>query len=352
MEEGRDTPKMPDTALTDTPNSSPWPQSPVLRRLLPIFYIFSAVQFVYAYAAVALCYVRLDRYLAGTANLPFQRRVLVMFVLKLLLRLHLPLGTSGPNTLDGVPRLLLVLIDVTGFGAAAWFALRLHNKVAPSSRLHFLVYPMLLFTVCWTYLTNYTINCLYYPWDMLSMGFFTAGVYFIYTRRFYALLLILFVGTFNHETTLFLIPIFLLDAIAPFDCLRTALNGLRRIPWLKAILLAAAWLLVRFILSHFYHNDRTDDFLRLRFNLRFLNPRFWPQVVGVGGYTFLAVLFLWKRIPNRRLAAYILVLPLWFVTMCFYGVLSETRIYGELCPLVAICSVLLIESYTYERRPQ
>ena len=121
MEEGRDTPKMPDTALTDTPNSSPWPQSPVLRRLLPIFYIFSAVQFVYAYAAVALCYVRLDRYLAGTANLPFQRRVLVMFVLKLLLRLHLPLGTSGPNTLDGVPRLLLVLIDVTGFGAAAWF---------------------------------------------------------------------------------------------------------------------------------------------------------------------------------------------------------------------------------------
>jgi hypothetical protein len=31
--------------------------------------------------------------------------------------------------------------------------------------------------------------------------------------------------------------------------------------------------------------------------------------------------------------------------MCFYGVLMETRIYGELCAYVAVTSVLLLESY-------
>lgn len=335
-----------DTATADIARPLAWTQSPISRRLLQVFYLFSAAQFVYAYAAVALCYVPLDRYLAGTAGLPFQRRVLVMFLLKGLLHLHLPFGHSGPNMLDGVPRLYLLLIDLTGFGAAAWFAVRLHRKIAPCSRFHFFVYPILLFAATWTYLTNYTVNCLYYPWDMLSMGFFTAGVYFIYTRRFYPLLLVLLVATFNRESTLFLIPIFLLDAAAPFDSLRTALTGLRRVPWLKTLLLAAAWLLVRLILGHFYrNNNHIDDFLRLRFNLRYLNPRMWPQIAGAGGYTFIAVLLLWKRIPDKRLAVYILVLPVWFLTMCFFGVLSETRIYGELCPLVAVCSALLIDSY-------
>ncbi len=325
---------------------SRWVGSRVASRLTSAFYVFSAVQFVYAYAAVAYCYVPLGQYLAGRAGLPFQRRVMAMFLLKLLLHLHLPFGTSGPNMLDGVPRLYLLVIDVAGFGAAAWFALRLHSKVAPGSQLHFLVYPILLFTACWTYLTNYTVNCLYYPWDMLSMGFFTAGVYFIYTRRFYPLLLIILVGTFNRESTLFLIPIFLLDALAPSGEVRSALNTFRRVPWLKAFLLAAAWLLVRFILGHFYRNNsHTDDFIRLRYNLRYLNPRMWPQILGAGGYTFLTALILWKRIPDRRLRAYILVVPLWFLTMCFYGVLAETRIYGELCPLVAVLTTMLIGSF-------
>ena len=69
-----------------------------------------------------------------------------------------------------------------------------------------------------------------------------------------------------------------------------------------------------------------------------------PQTLSGCGYLLPVMLYFRRRVPDARVAAYLLIIPIWFAVMMYYGVLVETRIYGELCPLVAIASVLLMEN--------
>ena len=45
------------------------------------------------------------------------------------------------------------------------------------------------------------------------------------------------------------------------------------------------------------------------------------------------------------MAAWLLIAPPWIIAMFFVGVITETRIYGELVPLVAVASALLLEEH-------
>jgi hypothetical protein len=75
----------------------------------------------------------------------------------------------------------------------------------------------------WTFLV-YTIYDHYFPYDMMSVAFFSAGLCFIYERRFLPLALVVLIGALNKETVVFLVPLFLLDAIAPVS-IDTLLGG-------------------------------------------------------------------------------------------------------------------------------
>jgi hypothetical protein len=330
---------MPQPARSDTWRLTPW-----ARTGLYTLFLFAGFYFTRAHLLTTHPYLNLDRYLAGTERLPFQRRILPMLLLRALD--HLPLPARLLHSHSGIfaqpHQIYLFLLDLTSVATASLFTLALHRRASPRSRFHLLVFPILLFTLVWTYLIHTEAN-LYYPYDLLSLAFFTAGLYFIYTRRFLPLLLTLLIGTFNRETTLFLIPLFLLDATAPLTSLKKTLNS---IPWLKTAALVLAWLAIKLYLNHLFRsNDRSEDILRLRYNLRYLPPNNWPQLLGGCGFLLPVVWFIRRRIPDPRIAAYILILPLWFLTMCCYGVLSETRIYGELCPLIAVACTLLLEAY-------
>ncbi|MCU1321170.1 MAG: hypothetical protein JWM43_819 [Acidobacteriaceae bacterium] len=183
---------------------------------------------------------------------------------------------------------------------------------------------------------------------MLSVGFFTAALYYIYTRRFLPLAGIMLVGTFNRETTLFLIGLFILDAAStattnPLAKLRQRFD-FRIVSWSKVGVLLGIWLAVKLTLAHiFAHNDASENYVRIIENLARLKPRLWPSLLNVCGYLLPIVLVFRHGIRPVRFANYLYILPVWFAVMFYTGVIVETRIYGGLCSLVAVSMVLIIE---------
>ena len=238
--------------------------------------------------------------------------------------------------------------------AAAVLTQLLYRKVSQRHTLPALVFPLFLFCVMWTYVIHNEAN-FSYPYDLLSLAFFTGGLYAIYEGRFFPLALILLVGTFNRETTLFLIVIYLLDAASrgseaeesgvrgSYSARRSGLT-FRNLPWFRAAILAGIWLAVKGGLAYYFrHNDQSENFVRFSYNSARLQIRLLPALLNLCGYLLPVALLYWSRIRPIRFGNYILVLGLWIPIMCYTGVLLETRIYGELCSWTAIALTLLAE---------
>ena len=173
---------------------------------------------------------------------------------------------------------------------------------------------------------------------------------------FCLLLAIVLVGSFNRETTLFLIGIYVLDQASLASFARRAEPGarrfdLRQVPWARVALLAIVWGAIHVLLRRMFHgNDASEDFLRIHYNLEELTPRFLPALLNICGYSLPLVLLFQRRLTPARFRSYLYILPVWLVVMFCSGVLVETRIYGELCSYSAIALVLILENYVQASR--
>ena len=56
-----------------------------------------------------------------------------------------------------------------------------------------------------------------------------------------------------------------------------------------------------------------------------------------------------KRITDTRLRAWLWLLPIWCLFMFVYGILIETRVFGELIPLVVCATTIILEELLLER---
>ncbi len=315
-----------------------------------VLYAFATLQFIRYYVVSTKFYLSMPRYMSGHERLPFQERVLPILLmwpithfspLMNALRTH-----QGPST-PGLAAFYIV--SLLGFSLAGVFCVRLYRVLTVTGTLDVLVYPIFLIIAMWTYVVHLDAD-FSYPYDMLSLAFFTAGLFFIYTRRFPALLATMLVGTLNRETTLFLIPIYMLDAATtcaenPAAPLAQRFD-LRRIPWLRVGLLFVLWLTIKLTLTHlFADNDASENYVRIRENLGRLKPRLLPALLNICGYLLPVVILMRRRLRPIRFGNYLYVLPLWFAIMFYTGVILETRIYGELSAYTAIAVVLLLERH-------
>ncbi len=321
-------------------------QGPRVPKAIWLLYTCAIFCFARCHVAQTFRYVSLTRYLAGTERLPYQRRLLVMAIIRggrafrpyRALEAHMSGHIVAPGLFS------YFLVDLLSLGVAAWFCQKLYKRASRTGATTPFLLAIFLFTMAWTYLIA-PEGSIFYPYDLASVAFFTAGLYFVYTRRFLPLLPIMLLGTANRETTIFLVPLLLLDAaVEPSGTFRSI--PWKRLPWAKAVALTAAWLLVRFALGRLYtHNDLADDYLRYRENLPRLLPGKWPELLGACGF-LLPILFVYRRqISDARIRAYFLILPFWAVVMIVYGVISEVRVFGELCSLVSVAAALLLDSY-------
>jgi hypothetical protein len=325
---------------------------------IAILYAFATLQFIRFYTVITTFYVSLPAYLAGHERLPFQERVLPILLMKPFYHSRLFLKTfahaNGAYTPDRAPFYIISLISIV---IAGIYAQKLYTRVSESGALSLLVYPVFLFTMIWTYCIHLEANYSY-PYDMLSVAFFSAGLYFIYARRFLPLLLVILIGTFNRETTLFLIGVYVLDAAStdlakPIGDLRARFS-LARVPWARVALLLVIWLSIKLTLDHiFAHNSQAENYVRIGENFGRIKPRLWPALLNICGYMMPVVLLLRDKLRPLRFRNYLWIFPVWFAVMFYTGVIVETRIYGELCPLVAISLVLIVENHLqtlYTRR--
>lgn len=317
------------------------------RVVIALLYACAGLQFIRFYARSTDFYLRLPAYLAGHERMPFQERVLpILFLRSIFSSPWLMHQLSHANGAIPWNRAPFFLISLLAFAIAAIATQLLYNVASQRQSLALLVFPLFLFTVMWTYTVHVEANYSY-PYDMISLAVFSVGLLFVYMRRFVPLLLVVLVGTWNRETTLFLIGIFLLDAMSTSADGTAPLHQhfqLRRIPWLRAGLLLGVWFAIKFWLAHQFHgNDESENYIRLGENVGRLKVRLIPALLNICGYLFPVVFLFWRRIQPSRFGNYIWIAVPWFAIMFYTGVILETRIYGELCSYTAVCMVLLAE---------
>ena len=331
-----------------------------LRRWLPaspteafitLLYFCATLQYVRYYSKATFLYLNMDRYLNGQERLPFQERVLPIFLIKPLVQSpwiasHL-MHENGNFTAARGP---LYLISIVSLLIAGVFVQKLYNRLTADRALRFMVYPVFICAIMWSY-TIHNEADFSYPYDMLGVAFFAAGLFFIYTRHFLPLLLTVAVGTFNRETTLFLIGIFALDAASvPLLANHARRFSLATVPWMRVALLVAIWTTIKIGLArHFAQNDPSENFIRIAYNFGQLKLRLLPALLNICGYMLPVVFVLRRRLRPVRFANYLYIFPVWLAVMFYTGVIVETRIYGELCSFTAVALVLIVEQYLRER---
>ncbi len=352
--------------VTVVPSLGTWPDSrrsplPRWRPQILLLWILNALatlQFIRFYVISTHFYLNLTAYLSGQERLPFQERVLPILIMwpvqhsAWLMAAASHRGLNPDMNSAATPQTLgFYLVSLLSFIIAGFYILRLYNALTGSGLLRRLVYPAFLVVSLWTYVVHIDANYSY-PYDMPSLAFFTAGLYYIYTRRFWPLVAVMVLGTFNRETTLFLIGVYLLDAASTGTTDQTSSFrsrfDLRTIPWARVVLLAVLWIVIKAYLAHiFSHNSRAEDYIRVKENLLRLKPRLLPTLLNICGYLLPILWVLRNRLRPIRFANYIYIFPVWIAVMFFSGVILETRIYGELCSFATVAAILLLEDHAH-----
>ena len=170
------------------------------------------------------------------------------------------------------------------------------------------------------------------------------GLYLIYFRKnplWFAALFI--VATLNRETTLVLLLFFVLAAMTE--------SG--EVDWRRCyaprtlavvIPLAIYWMAWHVYVNRLYSSNHTAWIPAYKINLVLLAwPPAWPQLFAAGGYTILPIVLYRKRVKDATLRLWLWTLPAWFGLMFLYGIIVESRLYGELIPYLACMGALIAE---------
>lgn len=339
----------------------------------------ATLQAVWFYLAYVRCYVDLGRFEAGAAHTPFQYRLLLMLPLRWahgsaacvrvaagLTHLHawFPLGVR-PESLVEFP------VNVAAVAVAGWVARRIYLASSTTGVLAAAVYPLTLLMVLGTYALG-TMYRLRFVYDLPSLGFFAVGMYLLYFRKprwqFAGLFV---VATINRETTLFLLAMLVLAGWA--RAVEAAAEEIGQEPvWLRearcrgagwpvclraivpelaqAALLLVLWCAWHAWVAHRFAANGTDGWSRLGLNLKvLLIPVSWLQLMSCFAFCGPLVLLWRAHLQDRLLRTWLWVVPVWILFMLRYGLLLESRIFGELIPLIACCMALGAEGALLQR---
>jgi hypothetical protein len=327
------------------------------KALVLIVYLIATIQFVWCYLWLTRPYVNTFLYEQGHERMPFQGRILMMLPMRwahqsdLLHRLTLPFQASHfwfPRPV--APEVLAqALIDVICLLLAGFFTTRIYQASSSRRLLTPIVYPLLL-VVCGATYIMHTVQNFRFIYDLPSLAFFAAAMYLLYFRRHWIYFAGLFlVATINRETTLLLLPLYMLNAAVEHGKVRWQ-RILRPQTLAVVIPLAAAWAAWQIFIRYLFAGNASEFYPRLDWNIKSLiAPQAWPQLLSACGYLLLFVVAMQKRIRDSRLHAWLWLLPLWCLFMFVYGILIETRVFGELIPFVVCATAVIGEELLLER---
>ncbi|NYF50935.1 hypothetical protein [Tunturiibacter gelidoferens] len=321
------------------------------RICLIVVYVFATVQFVWCYLWLTRPYVNTLLYEEGRERMPFQGRSLMMLPMRwahesiVLAWLARPLAKSHfwfPKPVS--PEVLVQAgINVVCLLVAGYMTTRIYQASSRRRLLTPMVYPLLLVACAATYVMH-TVQNFRFVYDLPSLAFFATAMYLMYFRRHWIYFAGLFViATLNRETTLLLLPLFLLNEAVEGGRLRW--SRMLRVQSLGVVVpLALFWAGWQIFLRHVFAGNVSEFYPRIDWNVKsLLFPQAWPQLMSACGYLLVFVVVMRRRIRDPRLEAWLWLLPIWFGFMFVYGILIETRVFGELIPLIVCATVLIVE---------
>ena len=327
--------------------------SPSLRRYgLVFFYVLATVQFVGSYIFLEWPWVNLRLWEDGSERLPFQTRLLLAPLYRLVdhaswsveyaRRLALnhyffPRGVTAGEVLEFYIGIVCVLVS-------GWVVLRLYDAASRRHLLRPLVFPIFLGLCVLAYIVH-TVQNFRYVYDMPSLAAFALGFYLIYFRKPVLWFVVLFaVATLNRETTLLLLPFWAISqSLGPDGKLRWRSLLSRRV--LSVVLpLGLYWIVWHHIVYSMFGANVSEYFPRLVFNIHcFLRLRYWPQLASAFAFLWPLLLLHWRQVRDAQLRTWLLVLPVWYAFMLLWAIVTETRVFGELLPFLAPVTAIIAE---------
>ena len=321
-------------------------------------YVLATIQFAWCYLWLTRPYVNTAQYEQGIERMPFQGRCLMILPMRLANSSAVLHWVSAPFSRAShfwFPRpvqpevLVQAFVNVLCLLIAGWMTTRLYQVASRRQLLSPLIYPLLLAVCAATYMLH-TVQNFRFIYDLPSLAFFSVAMFLIYQRKHWGWFVLLFiVATTNRETTLLLLPLYLIDAA--FIGGRWQWRKLLQLRALAVVLpLAVYWAAWQVAVRWWFYPNRSEFYPRLDWNVKsLLVPQAWPQLLSACGYLLLFVLVMYRRIPNQRLRAWIAIVPLWLAFMFSYGILVETRVFGELIPLLVCSTALILEELLVAR---
>jgi hypothetical protein len=322
------------------------------RIALLFIYCLATVQFVWCYLWLTRPYVNTQLYEQGLERMPFQGRSLMMLPMRwahgsrLLIWIAGPFGRAShfwfPKPV--APEVLVqAAIDVGCLLLTGYWTTKIYQASSRRGLLTPVVYPLLL-VICGATYVMHTVQNFRFIYDFPSLMFFSAAMYVMYFRRNWIYFAGIFVlATLNRETTLLLLPLYMLNGAVERGRLRWPL--LVRGRTLRVVVpLTVAWVAWHMFVRHVFAQNTSEFYPRIGWNVKSLIvPQAWPQLFSACGYLLLLVVAMRRRIGDAQLRAWLWLLPIWVGFMFVYGILIETRVFGELIPLIACATMLIVE---------
>lgn len=328
-----------------------------MKLFLLTLYSLATVQFAWCYLWLTRPYVSTLAYENGQERMPFQGRLLMVFPLRwahtstVLHRLSQPFALSHfwfPRPVQ--PEVLMqAAINVACLLVTGFFATRIYQAASPRRLLTPLIYPLML-VVCGATYVMHTVQNFRFVYDLPSLAFFSAAMYLLYMRRpWYWFAAVFLIATINRETTLLLLPLFLINQAVEGNRLQPRLL-VRARPLVLVSILGLYWIAWQLFIRHHFARNPSEFYPRINWNLKSIFvPQAWPQLLGACGYLILFAVVLRRRIPEPTLRAWLWVLPFWLAFMFVFGILVETRVFGELIPFVVCSTTLILEQLLLDR---
>ncbi|MDP9051754.1 MAG: hypothetical protein M3O31_13710 [Acidobacteriota bacterium] len=304
-----------------------------MRRLAAILLLLCATTHcVLSIFYVNTSYLNLPSYARGTAPEPFQRRFLMVPVLRwaesshVLQKAATRYGVNVPQREPMSPeKLACILVSFLLLNGLGLWTIRASEHL--SIRHWWLLWALLLAILYASYAARYE-QALWYPYDIPHLVFFGLATAFILSNRPAPFIAAFLLDAPTRETSIFLIPIALLV-------------HLRSKAWRIAIAVCSViWVLTRLLAQHLFP-DGVHQWNGLHWYNE-LKPWHLPQVFSIAGFLWLPV-WLGHKYLNRqeRLALYAATAMI-FVTF-YFATWNETRAWSEWSVFFAILGAVQLE---------
>ncbi len=301
--------------------------------------VVACVWFAQLYCTLRAPYIDLHRYALGQERMPFQGRDLMRW--PLLAASHstfLQHLTAGRSLLRSPEFLVMEVTTAISLLLAGLAAMKLYRLAAPNAPVPELPFALLIVICLFDFVLTVPFS---FPYDLPATAFLGWGLYFALQGKFWALLPIFLLGTWNRETTLFLIGVVPLAAAARRGEIRWGHLRLREV--LQTLVLFVLWLAITLLQKIVYAHNPSEAGPRISGNLHYLaNPMLWPNILSASAFLLPYVYFNRAKIAFAPLRQSLLLLPFWVLLLLSVGQILELRIYGDISVLIAVAAAIIL----------